>query len=383
MAKPASNIHMYRFIYNELVDKIVRGEYPPGSRLPSEKELAESYGVSRITSRKSLGMLAEEGLAERLPGKGTFVRHAGKAVPGPGTAGTGTDKGPIIGLVMAGFADSFGVDILNGVLDRGEELGFSVLLARSHDRTDREEKAVQRMLDRGVDGLIVDPAHGEFYSNIFLSLVSSNFPLVFVDRHLEGLKAPYVGTDNVEAARKLTDYLFSLGHETLGFVSFNPRGTSAIEERLEGFMKAHNECGMSPSPSHLETGLISNICAGEEEKRASIERDLGRVRDFLARSGTMTAVVADELEAACLVKRAAGDLNLSIPGDLSLVTFDRPGYSIDLPFITHMKQKEYAMGRRAVEILGGRMEGKGDMVREFLEAELVLGDSTGNNVKKR
>ena len=62
----------YLQIYQELLAQINQGTYPPGSKLPSEKELAEAYNVSRITSKKAMDTLAADGVISRTPGRGTF-----------------------------------------------------------------------------------------------------------------------------------------------------------------------------------------------------------------------------------------------------------------------------------------------------------------------
>ena len=49
--------YFYRKIYSDLLQGIKTGSFPPGSRVPSEKELAEQYGVSRITTKKALEMV--------------------------------------------------------------------------------------------------------------------------------------------------------------------------------------------------------------------------------------------------------------------------------------------------------------------------------------
>src|SRR5579859_2911427 len=64
---------LYRRIGEELRARIEAGEYAPGDRLPSELELARTYGVSRITSRQALDLLSAAGLLVRRQGMGSFV----------------------------------------------------------------------------------------------------------------------------------------------------------------------------------------------------------------------------------------------------------------------------------------------------------------------
>jgi len=59
-----------------LEDRILSGEWPVGTRLPSERQLAEHYGVSRPVVREALRALQERGLLEISPGRGSFVRQA-------------------------------------------------------------------------------------------------------------------------------------------------------------------------------------------------------------------------------------------------------------------------------------------------------------------
>lgn len=63
----------YVKIYDALYLKIMNGEFPPGSQLPSEPELARMMGVSRMTLRQALSLLKEDGLISNARGKGTFI----------------------------------------------------------------------------------------------------------------------------------------------------------------------------------------------------------------------------------------------------------------------------------------------------------------------
>jgi len=58
-------------------EKIEEGEYPAGSAIPSENELAAKYGVNRITVRNAIDCLVEEGLLKSIQGKGNYVLYGG------------------------------------------------------------------------------------------------------------------------------------------------------------------------------------------------------------------------------------------------------------------------------------------------------------------
>jgi GntR family transcriptional regulator len=66
-------IPLYYQLESVLREKILSGEFAEGEQLPTDNELIEQYGVSRITVRQALASLASEGLIERIQGRGTFV----------------------------------------------------------------------------------------------------------------------------------------------------------------------------------------------------------------------------------------------------------------------------------------------------------------------
>jgi GntR family transcriptional regulator len=71
-----ARLPLYHQLHEILHGRILRGFWKPGDRLPTEAEMVEEYGVSRITVRTVLDMLVKEGLIYRQAGRGTFVAHA-------------------------------------------------------------------------------------------------------------------------------------------------------------------------------------------------------------------------------------------------------------------------------------------------------------------
>ena len=66
-------VPLYRQLYRKLRDRIEDGDFQPGKQLPSERQIAAEYGVSRLTARKAFGILAREGYIRAYQGKGSFV----------------------------------------------------------------------------------------------------------------------------------------------------------------------------------------------------------------------------------------------------------------------------------------------------------------------
>lgn len=69
-----SGVPAYRQVAADLREKVESGAYAPGEKLPSESELLEAYGTSRVTVRQALALLRSEGVTETVQGKGVFVR---------------------------------------------------------------------------------------------------------------------------------------------------------------------------------------------------------------------------------------------------------------------------------------------------------------------
>jgi GntR family transcriptional regulator len=74
----------YQQLAELIRERILRGEFAPGDRLPSESELGTAYQISRVTTRQALADLERDGLLHRVPGKGTFVRSRPTHVERPG-----------------------------------------------------------------------------------------------------------------------------------------------------------------------------------------------------------------------------------------------------------------------------------------------------------
>lgn len=88
MLNPDSPIPLYHQICEQLQSRIREGVYRPGQMIPSETELAKSYGVGRPTVRQAMDLLVQRGLIQRKRGAGTFVREPSPPIDLFSLAGT-------------------------------------------------------------------------------------------------------------------------------------------------------------------------------------------------------------------------------------------------------------------------------------------------------
>ncbi len=372
---PSTSRPMYEQIFASLRERIEKKQYTVGDRVPSEKELCEEFGVSRITSKKALEMLATDGYIVRQPGRGSFVsvpQPAAAAVPVSASAARGGML--LIGLIITTFSDSYGTGLVHAMEEASRANGCFLVLRRTLGKPEHEEEAIRQLLELGVDGLIIFPAQGEFFSAEILKLVISQFPLVMVDRYLKGINAASVCTDNLEAAKDAARHLFGLGHKHIALLTQPPVNTTTIEDRIEGFIQAHAEQGIIVDRELWLESITSTLPSVPDEECRS--RDIQAIMEHLRRNPHITAVFAIEYEVAELTHIAAQQLGLSVPEQLSIICFDSPDSS-DLSRYTHMRQNQNEMGRLAFEHVLQLQKGEASNQRTTLQAALVQGASTG------
>lgn len=366
---------IYERIYETLREEILQRKYNIGDRVPSEKELADDYNVSRITSKKALEMLAEVGLIVRKPGKGSFVADESE----PSAEASSTEnraKHTLIGLVITDFGNTFGTEMIYGMERASADNDSFLVLRRSFGLPENEEKAIRAFLELGVDGIIVFPAQGEFYNAEILKLVIQQFPLVLVDRHLKGVAAASISTDNISAARTGTDYLLDLGHKQICLLTPPPMDTTAIEDRIEGFVRAHAERGVLVDRSLWLDEITSTL--PNSFHQPNMNQDIEMIKTHLRSNPHITALFAMEYNIALLAKAAVEQMELQIPGDISILCFDSPPTTLGSGYqFTHMIQNEDEIGKLAVENVLKLKRGEKVSNRTTLDAKLIIGESTG------
>lgn len=353
----------YRKIYLDILDDIKSGRVKIGDKMPTEQQLSKKYGVSRITSKKAFEMLVQEGLVNRIPGKGTFV-----------TSDTREEKiktGNVIGIVMSDFSSDFGADFIRGVQGECARRNGIVAVSSCYNTQEEETKEITRLISNGVKGLIIMPVHGISYNPAILTNVLNAFPLVLADRYLSGLCVSFVGTKNLQSAASAVNYLFSMGHRHIAFIS-SAVSTTALRERLDGYIDAYAQSD-NPLNKRLINSNVRYTMPGMA-KEDILKADVSRLSAFFDENPQVTAVLAADFHVAMVVQQALDEMGKRMPEDISIICYDRLENSRYA--YTYIRQRQYEMGKHASRLLMDSIEGKRTQPETvLLEFELVPGES--------
>ncbi len=369
---------LYQQIYQKLLEEIHAGLYAGGKQLPTELEVSKQYYVSRITSKKALNLLAQNGLIIRIPGKGSFLKADCKL---PTIARCCPRELNTIALVMGGYGASYGLDVVNGALDKAEELGLHLIL-KSTDNDQRQEARILRsLMDSGVAGIIMQPAHGELYSEDVLNAVYSKYPIVMIDRSMPGIDAPFVGVDNFALGRQATARLIQTGHRNIALLALGDESSSSLKERMRGFLEAFVEHRL-PMKRELWRTRISEHTQGMglgPADPAAHEEHVKIIARHLEQHPQITAVFATEYSVARAAWDAVRRIGRRVPQDISIVCFDYDTGYLGQRRLSHIKQPQRQIGCCAVEVLYQLLRGgAGVKLRYLLPGEWVEGNSVAS-----
>ena len=350
---------LYKNVYSGLKEKIENGQFAAGSRLPSEEELCDTYQVSVITVKRAMQMLAKEELVRRVPGKGTFVTEIKQVIPvseaarNEAVSEQRNDK-KLIGVILEYAMPSFGMDLMYELDKAALAAGYRICVRFSYADRERETQEIEFLMSLGIDGLIILPCHGFYYNMAILKLVIEGFPVVVLDKKMEGIQVPSIRTDNADAVFRLVDYLKEQGRSRIGIITVKETGTISLIERRKAFRKKIEQLRLPV----MEECILPEV-SYTVVKRKPIEDYVVQIGEYLKHCGrNLDGVVCMEygvllafLEA---VSRAGEDkFSHILPCSVDEVYLVPGGAKYP-----HIKQNEASMAKTAVELLTEQIAGK-------------------------
>jgi GntR family transcriptional regulator of arabinose operon len=366
-------------VYQRIRRAIQSGTFRVGDRIPTERELAADFKLSRPTISRAIQRLVKEGVISRNGKAGSVV----KAAP-PRDSLT-------FGAVLWGLSrqhqeeSPFGA-AGNEILYRASLQNWSVLLhdpTWSDDPTEagltsRYSSIARDLIARRVTGVFLMPQ--EIMADQSISPTSAvvddfreaGIPVILIDRDLVRYPArsrlDLVGIDNFGAGFTLTEHFIKLGCRRIDFMAYVTR-VPTQESRIAGYQRALEFHGIKSDPA--------GICHGNLFDREFVVSTLRRRRP------DAVLVVSDSR--AAHVMHFAIDAGIKVPGELRIGSFDDLASAALLPVpLTTMRQPAAGLGYLAYRTMLQRIE-EPDLppIRVELTCDLITRASSGSPVRPK
>jgi GntR family transcriptional regulator of arabinose operon len=363
---------LYEQVRQQVLGYILENDLEPGDAIPTEAELANRYGVSLGTTRRALQDLVERGILYRQPGRGTFLTEHGRE--------RARQRG-LLACIVPHIRDAFFGTIVAGAQDAAQRSDYAFLLYNTDGQPALEERFLRQSL-ANADGILLLPLVQSTPSPTLEEILRRRFPLVFVDR----LPAPtteninLVSCDNRNGAYAAVQHLIELGHRRIALaLTAGAQLNSSVAQRTEGYHRALRDYGLQADRDLVLDGLTARFQPADGAPAGDRQRDpnILVVEDFLRQREPSALFAVNDLIAVD-AWRAARNLGLSVPEDLSIVGFDGAQSLGELGIpLTTVTQEAPEISRSAVELLIECIRGRVTVPRTvLLPTQLVVRAST-------
>ncbi len=332
------------------------------ARAPSISDVARESGVSILTVsavvnnkshvRKNLRERVENAIRKLNYRPNLIARSLIK------------QKTQTIGMIVPDIANPFFPIVVRGAEDAALKHGYNLLLCNSDDSLEKEGSAIELLLSKRVDGILLTKAAGDFSPAIQKMIKDVNIPFVLVMRTYPRLTKDAVIADDYQGAYEAVCHLARSGRRRIGLIS-GPLKVSNAKERWRGFRDA------------LEVNHLSYDSDLMAEGDYRIESGF-RAGHTLLSHRPDGIYVANHLMTIGLLK-AVDEMGLKCPDDFGLVSFDDyPWLSVFRPRLTTVELPKHQLGSEATELLIQRISGDhGKAVLKKLSPELRIRESCG------
>lgn len=320
------------------------------------KDIAKVAGVSYATVSRALNDHPE--INEETKKKIKEIAKQMGYTPNAVARGLVKKNTNMIALLIPDITNPFYPEVARGVEDFARENGYCVFLCNTNWDEKNEQKYLNILKERRVDGIIIAPVSMDTYD--YISENNEDIPVVYIGNRMEDSKASYVVIDDFKAGYIATEYFVKLGHTNIAFIGGHDRTTSHID-RINGYKHALMENG-------LETDI--NSIKGFSFKK---ESGYGTFLEMVKNRRVPTAIVAENDIIALGIMEAAEKHGYEIPKDISIIGIDDIEFgSLSKINLTTVAQPKFDIGHKSAGILLDLISGSVDSKQVILEPFLIV-----------
>ncbi|MFK7889882.1 MAG: LacI family DNA-binding transcriptional regulator [Granulosicoccus sp.] len=330
------------------------------SKLPTQNDVARLAGVSTATvSRVVNGRgIVSPTIHDRVVQAIDTLQY----VPNAGARALAMQRSGTLGAIIPTLNNAIFAEGINGFERVAQQLGYSLILSVSDPSSDWHAEQVRKMIERGVDGLLL--VGNDHDQEVFERLDKAGVRCVCTWAFDEHARAPNIGFDNATAMYSVIDHLVEQGHRHFGMLAGMTATNDRARHRVEGVIARLNHHGI----------------AFEARRVVEVEYSIAQSRKafWQAIDNDITALVCGNDVLAYGAWLEAQAMGLDVPEQLSITGFDDLALSAELtPALTTIQVGADIMGAEAARALIAATEQQTSVVGKCLPTRLVARESTG------
>lgn len=302
-----------------------------GDKIPGERVLAKDLGISYMTVRKAVDNLVGKGVLSRIPKKGTYVASHNEVTAKTKNIGYFLDSS-----IKEGLSSPYYSMIFDALEKEATKNGYGLMYCSDFNRSSSLRKMEK------IDGAIMSCFPR--IENI-IRHVGTLVPVVCIDNCATDKTIPSVIIDNFNSVAASINYLYSLGHEQIGFIT-GLHDSDIGRHRLAGYISALQSCGVEADMDLVYKGDYSYETGG---KGADY---------FLSLDRQPTAIMCANDTMAIGAIKELRQRGLSVPEDISIIGFDDISIAAHIiPSLTTVSAPVREIAKHAVAMLTSLING--------------------------
>ncbi|MFD1851849.1 LacI family DNA-binding transcriptional regulator [Oceanobacillus bengalensis] len=268
------------------------------------------------------------------------------------------------GVVVSSFPDSFVTEMIFAIEERAKEMGYNLLLVNTNEDSAYEEKTINLLHSKMVDGIILSPTSGDI--QYLQKYTKDDFPIVMVNRYDSQIEhIPRVTGDNYQLGYEATMHLLKHGHKKIGFIYSYPN-VSTTNDRIRGYKDALAQYQLPFTEDYLIQGYAT-ANGGSAAVQQLIDKET-EITALFVQNDSMTIGAISKIK----------ELNLVIPDDIAVIGFgDFASSHIIEPPVTNIVLPAETIGRTAFDVLLNKINNPYYMSHIELPPSMLIRKSCG------
>ena len=281
-----------------------------------------------------------------------------------------TKKTYTLGLIIPDITNPFYAETAKVIEHTSRKLGYSVIICNSENRTDLQNKYIDILIQKSVDGIIFGSVKTrEPYIN---NLLSKGIPYITYHRKLDNKNLTnYVISNDALGIKMAVKYLTTLGHKDIAYIS-GPSLFSTGRNRLNGFIEARKEFNINQSNDLIKEGGYSQ------------EKSWQSTKELLYLIPRPSAIIAANDLMAISALDCISHHKLNVPRDISIIGYDNINMAAHERIqLTTISVKLEIMAKKTVVSLISKIINKKNNflpIQIILKPKLIIRNTTNKNI---